>query len=74
LLVVAAQDLAPKAIATASGLLMGFAGGVAGLLYIGIGWLQETVGLMVAMQVGFLAVVPAAVLAGWLLRRSSTVQ
>jgi FSR family fosmidomycin resistance protein-like MFS transporter len=69
-LVVAAQDLAPNATATASGLLMGFAAGGAGLLYIGIGWLQEIFGLMPAMQVGFWAVVPAALLASWLLSKT----
>ncbi len=67
LFLVAAQELAPSAMATASGLLMGFAASGAGLLYIGIGWLQEVFGLVPAMQMGFWAVVPAALLALWLL-------
>jgi hypothetical protein len=53
----------------ASGLLMGFAASGAGLLYVGVGWLQESLGLTAAMQIGFLAVIPAALLASWLLRR-----
>jgi FSR family fosmidomycin resistance protein-like MFS transporter len=72
LFLVAAQELAPNAMATASGLLMGFAASGAALFYIGIGWLQESVGLVPAMQVGFWAVVPAALLAFWLLKRAST--
>ncbi|MCC6457948.1 MAG: MFS transporter [Caldilineaceae bacterium] len=69
LFLVAAQEQAPHAMATASGLLMGFAASGAGLLYIGVGWLQENIGLVAAMQLGFLTVIPAALLAGWLLRR-----
>ena len=69
LFLVAAQERAPEAMATASGLLMGFAASGAGLLYIGVGWLQERVGLGAAMQLGFLMVIPAALLSGWLLRR-----
>jgi FSR family fosmidomycin resistance protein-like MFS transporter len=68
LLVVRAQDLAPGAVATASGMLMGFATGVAGLLYVGVGYLQERLGVASAMQLAFLALVPAALLAAWLLR------
>ena len=63
LMVVAAQDLAPQAMGAASGLLMGFTWGTAGLLYVGIGALQEGVGLAPAMVVAFLALVPAALLA-----------
>lgn len=71
LFLVAAQELAPNAMATASGLLMGFAASGAALLYIGIGRLQEIFGLVQAMQVGFWAVVPAALLAFWLLNSVS---
>jgi FSR family fosmidomycin resistance protein-like MFS transporter len=63
MLIVSAQDLAPKAAATASGMLMGLSAGVAGLVYIGIGWLQEVVGLTPAMAVGYLALIAAAALA-----------
>jgi MFS transporter, FSR family, fosmidomycin resistance protein len=45
LMVVAAQDLAPHAMGAASGLLMGFTWGTAGLLYVGIGALQELAGI-----------------------------
>lgn len=55
LLIVSAQDLSPKNAAAASGMLMGFSGGVAGLIYVGVGKLQEMVGLTAAMSVGYLA-------------------
>lgn len=64
LLIVSAQDLSPKNAAAASGMLMGFSGGVAGLIYVGIGKLQETVGLAPAMSAGYLALV-LAVFAAW---------
>jgi MFS transporter, FSR family, fosmidomycin resistance protein len=70
LLVVKAQDRAPQATAMASGILMGFAAGVAGITYIGIGWLQQTIGLTAAMQIGFMALVPGALLAWYALRPS----
>ena len=69
LMIVSAQDLAPHAVATASGMLMGFTWGTAGVLYIGIGWVQELIGLTPAMAVSFLAMVPGAVLAYWILAR-----
>jgi FSR family fosmidomycin resistance protein-like MFS transporter len=62
LLIVSAQDLAPEAEATASGMLMGLTVGVAGLLYVGIGRLQETLGLTPAMGLGYLTLVPASLL------------
>jgi FSR family fosmidomycin resistance protein-like MFS transporter len=70
ILVVQAQDLAPGAVAAASGMLMGFATGVAGLLYVGVGYLQELLGLANAMQLAFLALVPAALLAAALVRNA----
>ncbi len=63
ILVVSAQDLAPRTVAAASGMLMGVATGIAGVLYIGIGRLQDLVGLAPAMRLGFLAVIPAALVA-----------
>lgn len=60
--IASAQDLAPHAVATASAMLMGFAAGTAGVLYIGIGLLQETVGLQTAMGIGFLGLAPSAAL------------
>ena len=63
MLIVSAQDLSPKSAATASGMLMGFSAGVAGLVYVGIGRLQEFIGLAPAMGVGYLAVIAAAALA-----------
>src|SRR5687768_2878644 len=63
MLIVSAQDLSPKSAATASGMLMGFSAGVAGLVYVGIGRLQEFIGLAPAMGVGYLAVIAAAAVA-----------
>lgn len=68
-LIVGAQDMAPRSAATASGMLMGFATGAAGVLYAGIGRLQEAIGLQPAMAVAYAAVVPGAVLAWAVLRR-----
>ncbi|ADI16000.1 MFS transporter [Truepera radiovictrix] len=69
LMVVRAQDLAPHAVGTASGMLMGFTWGTAGVLYILIGYLQERVGLTAAMQLSYLSLLPGAALAFWVLRR-----
>lgn len=68
-MILSAQDLAPQAMGVASGMLMGFTSGVAGVLYVGVGWLQEAVGLAPAMAVSYLAMVPAAILALYVLRR-----
>lgn len=69
LLVVSAQDLAPHAVATASGMLMGFTWGIAGVLYVGFGALQEWLGLAPAPAASFAFLFPAAALAFWVLRR-----
>jgi len=63
LLIVSAQDLSPKNAAAASDMLMGFSGGVAGLIYVLIGRLQETIGITSAMSVGYITVVLAAFVA-----------
>ena len=72
IMIVKAQDLAPHAVATVSGLLMGFSVGVAGVLYIGVGHLQERLGLVPAMQISFLALIPAAFLAQIALKKNAT--
>lgn len=69
LLVVSAQDLAPHAVATASGMLMGLTWGTAGVLYIGFGALQEAVGLTTAMTLSYLFLIPAALLSLYVLRK-----
>jgi MFS transporter, FSR family, fosmidomycin resistance protein len=69
LMVVAAQDLAPHAMGTASGFMMGFTWGVAGLLYVGVGALQEIVGIGPAMAIAYSSLVPGALLAAIVLRR-----
>jgi MFS transporter, FSR family, fosmidomycin resistance protein len=63
MLIVTAQDHSPKAAATAAGMLMGFSAGVAGLVYVGIGRLQESLGLTPAIMVAYVALVIGAVLA-----------
>ena len=42
---------------------MGFASGVAGVLYVGVGRLQEAIGLAPAMVSSYPLMVPAALLA-----------
>jgi FSR family fosmidomycin resistance protein-like MFS transporter len=74
LLVVSAQDLAPHAVATASGMLMGFTWGIAGVLYIGFGSLQELIGLVPAISVSFAFLLPAALLSWFVLTRNETVR
>jgi FSR family fosmidomycin resistance protein-like MFS transporter len=69
-MILSAQDLAPHAMGAASGMLMGFSSGVAGLLYIGVGKLQETFGYAPAMALSFLAMVPAALLALYVLGKN----
>lgn len=63
LLVVTAQDLAPRSAAAAAGMLLGLSSALAGLLYLGVGWLQETIGIGPAVLVAYLGLVPAAALA-----------
>ncbi|UCH27732.1 MAG: MFS transporter [Trueperaceae bacterium] len=69
LLILSGQDLAPHALATASGMMMGLSWGIAGLLYIGIGRLQETLGISTAMGLGYLLLLPATVLVYLVLSR-----
>ncbi len=70
LLIVTAQDLAPHAMATATGMLMGFTWGTAGVLYILIGRLQEMIGLGAAMGLSYLFLLPAALVAFYVLSRN----
>ena len=72
-LVVSAQDLAPHAVAAASGMLMGFAAGTAGVLYIGVGHLQELIGLAPAMSLIYLLPIPGALLAFHVLGKASRI-
>lgn len=69
LLVVSAQDLAPHAVGTASGMLMGFTWGIAGVAYIGFGAVQAWLGLVPALLASFVFLWPAAALAGTVLVR-----
>lgn len=71
LLVVTAQDLAPHAVATASGMLMGFTWGTAGVLYIFFGALQQAIGIVPALALSFSFLVPAALLAYRVLKRNA---
>jgi FSR family fosmidomycin resistance protein-like MFS transporter len=67
--VVVAQDLAPQAMGAASGLMMGFTWGVAGVLYVGVGALQEVWGVAPAMALSFACLLPSSALAFTVLRR-----
>ena len=71
LMVVAAQDLAPHAVGTASGMMMGLTWGTAGLVYILIGGLQELIGISAAMALAFATLVPGAFLALRVLRSNA---
>ena len=71
LLVVSAQDLVPDRVAAASGMLMGFTWGTAGVIYIGFGALQQVVGLTPALGLSYLFMIPAAALAFWVIRRKA---
>lgn len=64
LLIVSIQNLSPKNAATAPGMMMGFYAGVAGLVYVGIGRLQEAMGLIPAMSFGYLALIAAGLVLG----------
>jgi FSR family fosmidomycin resistance protein-like MFS transporter len=66
LLVVVAQDLVPDHVSTASGLMMGFAWGVAGLFLIAIGGLQEAVGPVLALILVMVAITLSGIQALWL--------
>ena len=67
--IVTAQELAPRAVPSASGMLMGFAMGVAGLVYVGVGALQEAVGLAPAASLVNGTLAPTALLAFIVLSR-----
>ena len=69
LLVVSAQDLAPHAVGTASGMQMGFTWGIAGVAYIGFGALQAAIGIAPALLASFSLLWPAALVAGMVLGR-----
>ena len=68
-LVVSAQDLAPHAVATVSGMLMGMTWGLAGIVYIGIGVMQQYVGIVPSIWFSYLCLIPGAALAWWVLQR-----
>jgi FSR family fosmidomycin resistance protein-like MFS transporter len=63
LLIVAAQEHAPQSVAAASGIVMGLAGGAAGLAFIAIGAVIDSVGLRAGLSLGFVATLPAALIA-----------
>jgi FSR family fosmidomycin resistance protein-like MFS transporter len=70
LMVVSAQDLAPQAVGTASGMLMGLTWGTAGVAYILIGGLQEIIGVGPALALSFATLIPGALLSLRVLRRN----
>lgn len=72
ILIVSAQHLAAYSAATAAALVMGFATGTAGVLYVGVGALQEAVGIEPALRLTSLTLLPAAWIAFGTLRRHFT--
>lgn len=72
ILIVSAQHLAAYSAATAAALVMGFATGTAGVLYVGVGALQEAIGIEPALRLSSLTLLPAAWIAFGTLRRHFT--
>lgn len=70
-MLVRAHDLAPDRRAAASGMLMGLPMGLAGIAYIGVGWLQETIGVVAALGAAFAMAVPASIVVAVVLRRTA---
>jgi len=70
LLVVSAQDLAPRSGATAAGMIFGVGSALAGLLYFGVGVLQLQAGPSAGLVVAFVAPVLAVVLVLMVLSRT----
>jgi FSR family fosmidomycin resistance protein-like MFS transporter len=54
-------------------MLMGLTWGVAGVLYLGLGALQELIGVNGAMAVSFLTLIPGALVAWRVLQRNRAV-
>jgi FSR family fosmidomycin resistance protein-like MFS transporter len=69
IMVLAAQDAAPHAVATASGMMMGLTWGTAGLLYLVVGAVQEAIGMTAAMWLSVVPLLPGALVAYRVLRR-----
>lgn len=70
IMVITAQELAPHSLAAASGMLMGLATGTAGIVYIGVGRLQELLGFTTALALSALPLLPAAAITAAVVRRS----
>lgn len=69
IMVLAAQDAAPHAVATASGMMMGLTWGTAGLLYLVVGAVQEAIGMSAAMWLSVVPLLPGALVAYRVLRK-----
>lgn len=74
IMVVTAQDAAPHAVATASGMMMGLTWGTAGVLYLGVGAIQEAIGMQAAMWISIIPLVPGALIAYRVLKRLGAAQ
>lgn len=70
ILVVAAQDLAPRAGATAAGMVFGLGFALAGLFYFGVGALQTQIGVGPALSLAFVAPAVSAILSVLVLRHA----
>lgn len=67
LLVVRAQEVSPLAPATATGLIVGVASAIAGLLYVGVGLAQAVVGYGTTLVGAVVLLVPALAATWWAL-------
>jgi MFS transporter, FSR family, fosmidomycin resistance protein len=61
-LIIIAQEFLPGAPATASGMVLGLGSALAGIGYVVLGRVQETVGISEGILIGFSMVVPAALI------------
>ena len=69
IMVVAAQDAAPHAVATASGMLMGLTWGTAGVMDRGVGAIQGAIGINASKWLSLIPLIPGALVAYRVLRR-----
>lgn len=74
IMVATAQDAAPHAVSTASGMMMGLTWGTAGVLYLGVGALQETIGMQAAMWISIIPLIPGALIVYRVLKRLGAAQ
>lgn len=73
ILIVTAQDLAPESVTAASGMLMGFTWGIAGVAHIAFGAWQQAIGMAPALVGSYAFLIPAVLLAVRVWRRNPAI-